>query len=164
LWKGQPIKACLLDLQMPVPVAAGHARPLCSMTAGRGRQGNADCPGSHCCHREIFMAQPMNQTCIDACNACADACDRCSTACLQEQDVKMMARCIALDIDCAALCRLAAGAMARGSELTRRICGLCALVCRTCGEECAKHQNDHCQACAQACLHCAQECEAMVAT
>jgi hypothetical protein len=78
------------------------------------------------------MAQPMNQTCIDACNACADACDHCSTACLQEQDVKMMARCIALDIDCAALCRLAAGAMARGSELTRRICGLCALVCRTC--------------------------------
>jgi hypothetical protein len=44
------------------------------------------------------MANQIAQACLDACNACADACDRCSTACLQEQDVKMMARCIALDM------------------------------------------------------------------
>ena len=46
------------------------------------------------------------QSCIDACNDCADACDMCISACLKEDDVKMMARCIALDIDCAQLCRL----------------------------------------------------------
>lgn len=45
--------------------------------------------------------QQQHQSCIEACNDCADACDMCAAACLQEQDVKAMARCIALDIDCA---------------------------------------------------------------
>jgi len=101
------------------------------------------------------------QSCIAACNACADACDYCATACLQEDDVKMMAHCIALDIDCAALCRLAAGYMARGSEFAKALCGVCAEVCQACGDECAKHAHDHCRECAQACHRCAQECRRM---
>lgn len=109
------------------------------------------------------MAHQMNQLCIDACNACADACDHCSTACLQEQDVKSMARCITLDMDCAAICRLAAGYMARGSECMKQACALCAQVCQLCGDECAKHQMDHCQECAQACRRCAEECRKMAA-
>jgi hypothetical protein len=36
-------------------------------------------------------------SCIRACYACAEACNHCAAACLQEQDVKMMAHCIALD-------------------------------------------------------------------
>ena len=44
---------------------------------------------------------------------CADACDYCSSACLQEYDVKMMAECIGLDMDCAAICRMAAAYMAQ---------------------------------------------------
>ncbi|WP_217619627.1 four-helix bundle copper-binding protein, partial [Achromobacter sp. GbtcB20] len=36
----------------------------------------------------------QHETCIKACNDCADACDMCASACLQEDDVKMMARCI----------------------------------------------------------------------
>ncbi|MEP7303836.1 MAG: four-helix bundle copper-binding protein, partial [Caldimonas sp.] len=28
---------------------------------------------------------------------------------------------------------------------------LCAEICKACGEECAKHPMDHCQACARAC-------------
>ncbi len=39
------------------------------------------------------------QSCIDACNACAMACENCAASCLREEDVKMMARCIALDMD-----------------------------------------------------------------
>jgi hypothetical protein len=102
------------------------------------------------------------RSCIEACNACADACDHCATACLAEPDVKMMARCIALDIDCAAICRLAAGSMSRGSELAQSICGLCADVCEACGEECAKHDHmQHCRACAEACRRCAEECRRM---
>ena len=53
------------------------------------------------------MTHQEFRECIDACNACAAACDNCATACLAEEDVKMMARCIALDIDCAQICRLA---------------------------------------------------------
>ncbi len=108
-----------------------------------------------------IMAHQQYQSCIEACNMCADACDHCATACLQEDDVKMMARCIALDIDCAAVCRLAAGYMARGSEFAQQVCRLCAEVCEACGEECAKHQHPHCQECAKACKRCAEECRRM---
>lgn len=62
------------------------------------------------------------ENCLRACNACADACDSCATACLKEQDVATIAECIRLDMDCAAICRLAAGYMARGSARARDIC------------------------------------------
>ncbi len=109
------------------------------------------------------MAHQQYASCMDACNACADACDHCATACLQEDDVKMMARCIALDIDCAAICRMAAGFMARDSEFAKAVCAVCADVCQACGDECAKHQHPHCQECAQACRRCADECRRMAA-
>ena len=102
-----------------------------------------------------------NQECIDACNACADACDHCSASCIQESDPKMMARCIALDIDCAQLCRLAAGFMARGSEFADLICQACAELCQACGEECQQHDTAHCKDCAAACLRCAEACRKM---
>src|SRR5690606_12883154 len=47
------------------------------------------------------MAHDKYAPCIKACYDCAAACDHCATACLAEQDVGMMARCIALDMDCA---------------------------------------------------------------
>jgi hypothetical protein len=107
------------------------------------------------------MAHQQYTSCIEACNQCAIACNHCSTACLLEQDVKMMARCIALDMDCAAICELATAAMARGSEQVQGICALCADICDACGEECAKHQMAHCQECAAACRRCAEECRRM---
>lgn len=107
------------------------------------------------------MAHAQFQSCIDACYACAAACDHCAVSCLQEPDPKAMARCIALDIDCAEICRLAAGYMARGSEMATAICQACAEVCDACADECAQHQMGHCQECAQACRRCADECRRM---
>ena len=101
------------------------------------------------------------QSCIDACNACADACDHCSAACLQEEHVSAMARCIALDMDCAQICRLSAAYMARGSGFSAALCKQCADICRACADECAQHQMDHCQQCAAACRRCADECVRM---
>jgi len=101
------------------------------------------------------------QSCIQACNVCADACDHCAAACLEESDVKTMAACIRLDMDCAAICRLAASYMARGSDFAQEVCEICADVCEACGTECARHQHPHCQACAQACKRCAGECRRM---
>lgn len=109
------------------------------------------------------MHKSEYQSCIAACNTCADTCDHCATACLEEADVKKMARCISLDIDCAAICRLAAGAMSRGSEMAKQICRLCAEICEACGKECRKHDNPHCKECAEACLRCAEECRKMAA-
>ncbi len=100
--------------------------------------------------------------CIDACDKCALACNHCVAACLGEDDVKMMASCIAMDIDCAAVCQLASAAMARGSIHAGAICKLCAEICKACGEECDAHKAEHCQACAKACRACADACIKMV--
>lgn len=109
------------------------------------------------------MAHEKYQPCIDACYDCAAACDHCATACLSEDDVKAMARCVALDMDCAQICRTAAACMARGSEFAQQICKLCAEICAACGKECAQHKHDHCQECARACEACAEECRKMAA-
>ncbi len=110
---------------------------------------------------ETIMSHDQVQSCIDACNACAGACEHCTASCLIEDDVKMMSRCIALDIDCAAVCRLAASFLSRGSEFSGQICEACADICDACGEECAKHTHEHCLQCAEACRLCAQECRSM---
>jgi hypothetical protein len=107
------------------------------------------------------MAHEQYQACIDACNACAAACNHCAAACLAEQNIQPMARCIALDIDCAEICRLAADYMARGSEAVDVICTSCAQLCDLCGEECERHPMDHCKECAVACRRCADECRRM---
>ena len=107
------------------------------------------------------MVTPQYESCIEACNACALACAQCAAACLREADPKSLARCIQLDMDCTAICRLSADAMARDSENVVPICRLCAELCDVCGEECVQHHMDHCQTCAVACKRCAQECRKM---
>ncbi|MEP6969833.1 MAG: four-helix bundle copper-binding protein [Betaproteobacteria bacterium] len=96
--------------------------------------------------------------CIEACNTCSVACNDCAASCLQESDVKMMARCIAHDMDCAQACVFAASVIARGSAHCRSVCTLCAEICEACASECAKHEAKHCQWCAKACRACAAEC------
>ena len=95
------------------------------------------------------------QSQLDALNACITACEYCSTACLQEPDVQMMARCIGLTRDCADACTLAARFVARDSEHAAHLLKECAEICRTCAEECARHEHRHCQECAEACRRCA---------
>ncbi|ARN23421.1 four-helix bundle copper-binding protein [Piscinibacter gummiphilus] len=107
------------------------------------------------------MSRETHQACLEACNACATACHHCAAACLGESDVKMMAGCIALDMDCAALCQTVAGFLARGSESAPALCVVCARVCEACGQECGRHAADHCQRCAEACRRCAEACRQM---
>lgn len=110
------------------------------------------------------MPHQKFNACIEACNACAVACNHCAASCLQEPDLKAMARCIALDIDCADICALATAVMSRASEHAKAICALCVDVCQACGDECARHKAEHCQDCALACRECAQQCRKMAAT
>lgn len=100
---------------------------------------------------------PFNR-CIELCNACAVACNRCAAACVEEAS-STLARCIALDLDCAAICVATADAMARNSENAGLFASLCADVCRLCAAECADHDMDHCRRCAQACQLCEAECQ-----
>ncbi len=110
------------------------------------------------------MAHQQNKQLIDALNNCATECNHCATACLDEQDVKMLARCIKLDIDCADICTLIATLIARGSEHGKHLLKECAEVCNACADECEKHAAmgmEHCKTCAEACRRCAEECSKM---
>ncbi len=92
---------------------------------------------------------------------CAAACLQCATACLKEADPKPMSRCIALDLECADICRLAAASIARGGAHMQAICAPCADACCSCATECGTHNMDHCQRCVEACKRCADACLAM---
>ena len=108
------------------------------------------------------MSHEKNSALIDVLNNCAIECSHCAMACLDEQDVKMLAKCIKLDIDCAEICRLTASLLARGSEHGIHLLRECAEVCDACAEECEKHSHmEHCKHCAEVCRHCAEECSAV---
>jgi hypothetical protein len=62
----------------------------------------------------------------------------CASACLQEDDVKMMARCIELDMQCAAICYTAAQLMSLGNDKASEVCRMCADICELCGAEMLK--------------------------
>ncbi|WP_460676228.1 four-helix bundle copper-binding protein [Hymenobacter coalescens] len=105
----------------------------------------------------------QNQPLLQALADCLAACEHCATACLQEQDVKMMVRCIQLDRDCADICALTARFVARGSEHAQHLLRECAEICRACGIECAKHHHmEHCRMCAEACKRCEEACMQIV--
>lgn len=105
------------------------------------------------------MAHEKNQELMNALNNCAAECNHCATACLDEEDVKMLTRCIKLDMDCADICQLTASYVARGSEHTNHLLKECAEICEACAEECEKHAHmEHCSKCAEACRHCAEVC------
>ncbi|MCC9135209.1 four-helix bundle copper-binding protein [Pontibacter silvestris] len=90
---------------------------------------------------------------------CITACEVCATECLQEDNVKMMARCIMLDRDCADICALTSRFVARSSEHAKHIMKECIEICRLCEEECRKHDTEHCQHCADICKECADACQ-----
>ena len=91
------------------------------------------------------------EDCLKACIECLEACNNCFDACLKEEHIKMMAGCIRLDRECADVCSYAAQAITRNSPFVQEICKLCAQICDACGEECGKHDHEHCQKCAEAC-------------
>lgn len=112
--------------------------------------------------KESSMSHQQYEACIKACQKCVAESEHCATACSEEDNRKDLACCITLDRDCAAICALAAEMMTRGSSFAKEICGLCAKICRACGDECSKHQHmEHCKRCADACYQCAEECEKM---
>lgn len=113
---------------------------------------------------KFFIMHEQNRSLIEILSKCAAECNHCAIACLDEKDVKMMARCIKLDVDCAEICRLAASFVARGSDYADQILNECADICNACAEECSKHsQMEHCRNCAEICRECAERCHSGVA-
>jgi uncharacterized membrane protein len=105
---------------------------------------------------------------IDALNACAETCTACADACLSEESVAELARCIALNLNCADICLATARMLSRHAgedgAISRSMLEACATVCRACAEECAKHaeRQQHCRVCAEACRSCERACRDLV--
>lgn len=106
---------------------------------------------------------PAYQTCIEACQHCAANCDHCALSCTIEPDIKEMARCIQLTMECSSVSYVAAHLMALDSENVGAICLICAETCEACADECNLHDNEHCRKCATACTACAMECRKIAA-
>lgn len=99
-----------------------------------------------------------NKELLEKLARCAAECENCMNACLDEDDVKKMAQCIRLDRDCAKICYTTASFVASHSDYAQNLVKQCAEICKACGEECDKHDMDHCKACAQACRECEEAC------
>jgi hypothetical protein len=109
------------------------------------------------------MSHEKNRALLEALHKCAEECSHCTAACLEEEDVKMLARCIRLNMDCAEICSLAISFVSRGSEHAQHLLDECADICFACAEECRKHQHmEHCKRCAEVCTACAEACQGRV--
>jgi hypothetical protein len=71
----------------------------------------------------------------------------------------MLADCIQLNMECAAICYATAELMSLGSLHIKEISKLCAIMCDACADECSKHDDEHCRETADCCRKCADECE-----
>lgn len=96
---------------------------------------------------------------IDSLIDCVRACETCTDACLNEDNVKMVADCIKLNIDCADTCSLGIRLLSRNSGISESIISMCADICAKCAEECETHDHDHCKKSAEICRNCEDICK-----
>jgi hypothetical protein len=100
----------------------------------------------------------------EACFDCAQMCVACADACLSEKSVAELRQCIRMNLDCADVCCTAGllGTRPASSDgtIAGAMFGLCAEMCRRCGDECMRHapHHEHCRICADACRACEQAC------
>ena len=94
---------------------------------------------------------------------CAAACENCLDSCLDEDNLKMMVKCIRLDRDCAKICAITASFVASNSPHAKHLAKECQEICKLCGDECEKMEADHCKECAKACRECEEACKKFIA-
>ena len=98
---------------------------------------------------------PALVECIEARVDCVQAC---ADACLGEEDTRMLARCIRLNLDYADVCESTGKILSRQTafepEMVRAALQACAEACRLCGEKCERHaeHHEHCYVCARGLL------------
>ncbi|WP_447001842.1 four-helix bundle copper-binding protein [Saccharothrix isguenensis] len=107
---------------------------------------------------------------IDALIACAEACTACADSCLSESSVAELTKCVRTNMDCADVCGATARVLSRhtgyDANISRTLLEACAMVCKSCGDECASHasMHEHCRVCAEACRACERACLELLAS
>jgi Domain of Unknown Function (DUF326) len=106
---------------------------------------------------------------IDALNECSQACTADADDDLVEQNLPELVKCIRLCLDCADVCAATINVTSRQTEydpnVTRPLLEACAVICKSCGDECEHHaaMHEHCRVCAEACRRCEQACRDLLA-
>jgi hypothetical protein len=96
-------------------------------------------------------------TAIDALTDCAQACTIDADANLGERDVVEMVKCVVLCLNCADMCIATVAVISRRTAFDKSIAEplllACAAICKSCGDECARHAGmyPHCRICEGAC-------------
>ncbi len=101
--------------------------------------------------------------CMDLCGECASICARCSHHCLDMGGEHASPKHQGVMRDCAEICSTAVCFMARDSDFSSELCGVCAQVCEACADSCERlGKNDKMmQQCAETCRRCAEACGKM---
>ena len=106
---------------------------------------------------------------LDALYDCIQACIADTDADLGEQDLVDMVTCIRLCLHCTDVCSATAAVLSRPAEydakVVRPLLQSCVAVCKSCGDECARHapHHAHCRICEEACRRCESACQALLA-
>lgn len=99
----------------------------------------------------------------DAALKCLKFAEICSAHCIEmlEQGDRTLAECRRRVDETAAICEALASLAIQGSPVTRKLAVLAVDVCRSCEQECRKHEKQHaiCKDCADSCVACARECK-----
>ena len=119
--------------------------------------------------RTVNVDRGVLAAAIDAISDCAQACTADTDADLSEQNLAEMVKCIRLCLDCTDICTATGGIISRLAEddpsATRPLLEACVAICKTCGDECARHVHyEHCRVCEQACRRCEQACRELLGT
>ncbi|MES2639444.1 MAG: four-helix bundle copper-binding protein [Myxococcota bacterium] len=102
---------------------------------------------------------------ITACLDCTIVCNSCADACVAEDKLKMLQRCIRLDLDCSAICAATATMLSHAYDADARVLRAqlqaCLTACVACAEECERHARtmEHCRICAETCRTCERACQ-----
>lgn len=111
------------------------------------------------------MPNRETQQCIRDCGECATVCAQTTHHCLHLGGDHASPEHQGLLRDCAQICGVAVGFMARSSHHASEICRLCTEICVACADDCDRlaDGDSMMKQCVQVCRKCAQSCEKMAA-
>lgn len=108
-----------------------------------------------------------NRAVLDAAADCVKTGELCLDHChdLLAQGDKTLGECAKSVNELVAVCSTLRSLAAQDSRHFRRYAGLAMDVCKSCEEECRKHEKKHvqCRDCAESCAACARECRKLAA-
>lgn len=137
---------------------------MAAMAAAAAAQAAETKPQDHSHHHHGGSA---NKAVLDAAADCVKTGELCLDHChdLLAQGDKSLGECAKSVSELLAVCSTLRSLAAQDSKYLRRYAAFAMDVCKSCEEECRKHEKKHvqCRDCAESCAACARECKKIAA-